>query len=105
MSVAGTNRSSFRSTTGGVMTDEVGAISGELELLTRVMPDGGVVEAMVRYAGAQDLYTVSGSPLHAVSAHPDQAEHCAAHERILETLTTPGRVESGNEMPVDLLDG
>jgi hypothetical protein len=35
----------------------------------------------------------------------DQVEHHAAHERILETLTTSGRVESGNEMPVDLLDG
>jgi hypothetical protein len=45
-----------------------------------------------------------GSPLRAVSAHPDQVEHRAAHERILETLTTPGRVESGNEKPIDLLD-
>ncbi len=106
MSVAETNCSSFRSTTGGVMTDEVGAITGELELLTRVTPDGGGIEAMVRYAGAQDLYTVSGSPVHAVSeSSPDQVEHRAAHERILETLTAPGRVESGNEMPVDLLDG
>ncbi len=87
------------------MTDEAGAITGELELLTRVAPDGIGIEAMVRYAGGQDLYTVSGSPVHAVSEHPDQVEHRAAHERILETLTTPGRVESGNEMPVGLLDG
>jgi hypothetical protein len=87
------------------MTMEVGAITGELELLTRATPDGGI-EAMVRYAGAQDLYTVSGSPVRiaTLSEHPDQAEHRAAHERILETLTTPGRVESGNEMPVDLLE-
>ncbi|MDQ3942155.1 MAG: hypothetical protein M3254_03520 [Actinomycetota bacterium] len=103
MSVAETNWSTFRSTTGGVMTEEVGAITGELELLTRLTPEGGIV-AMVRYAGAQDLYTVSGSPLRAVSAHPDQVEHRAAHERLLETLTTPGSVESGNEMPVDLLE-
>jgi hypothetical protein len=87
------------------MTNEAGAITGELELLTRVTADGIGIEAMVRYAGAQDLYTVSGSPVHAVSERPDQVEHRAAHERILETLTTPGRVESGNEMPVDLLDG
>ena len=86
------------------MTEEAGAITGELELLTRVTPDGGGIEAMVRYAGAQDLYTVTGSPVHAVSERPDQAEHRAAHERILETLTTPGRVEGGNEMPVDLSD-
>jgi hypothetical protein len=105
VSVAETNWSSFSSTTGGVMTEEVGAITGELELLTRLTPDGDGIEAMVRYAGAQDLYTVSGSPVHAVSAHPDQVEHRAAHERILETLTTPGRIESGNEKPVELLDG
>ena len=97
--------SAFVSTTGGVMTEEAGSITGELELLTHVTPDGGGIEAMVRYAGAQDLYTVSGSPVYAVSGGPDQAKHRAAHERILETLTTPGRVESGNEMPVDLLDG
>ena len=86
------------------MTDEVGAITGELELQTSRTPDGGI-EAMVRYAGAQDLYTVSGSPVRATSEHPDQVEHRAAHERILETLTTPGRVECGNEMPVELFDG
>jgi hypothetical protein len=96
--------STFVSTMGGVMTEEAGAITGELELLTRVTPDGSI-EAMVRYAGAQDLYTVSGSPVHAVSGQPDRVEHRTAHERILEALTTPGRVESGNELPVDLLDG
>jgi hypothetical protein len=41
----------------------------------------------------------------AVSEHPDQAEHCATHKRILEKLTTPGRVESGNEKPIGLLAG
>jgi hypothetical protein len=89
------------------MTDEAGAITGELELLTRVTPDGDGIEAMVRYAGAQDLHTVSGSPVRAatLSERPDEVEHRAAHERILEALTTPGRVESGNEMPVDLLNG
>ena len=88
------------------MTDEVGAITGELELQTRTTPDDSGIKAMVRYAGAQDLYTVSGSPVRAatLSERPGQAEHRAAHERILETLTTPGKVESGNEMPVALLD-
>jgi hypothetical protein len=95
------------STTGGVMTDEVGAITGELELLTRPTPDGSAVEAMVRYAGAQDLYTVSGSPVRPATLQKSfsQAEHRAIHERILETLTTPGARSGGNEMPVDLLDG
>ena len=99
--------STFVSTTGGVMTDEVGAITGELELLTRLTPDGSAVEVMVRYAGAQDLYTVSGSPVRAatLSERSDQVEHRAAHECILEALTTPGAVSGGNEMPVDLSDG
>jgi hypothetical protein len=84
------------------MTEEVGAITGELELLTRVTPDGRGIETLVSYAGAQDLYTVSGSPVYAVSEHPDQVEHRATHERVLEILTTPGRVEGSNEEPVDL---
>lgn len=84
------------------MTDEVGAITGELELQTNATPDGSAVEAKVRYAGAQDLYTISGSPVRTVSERPDQAARRAAHERILETLTTPGRAEGGNEMPVGL---
>jgi hypothetical protein len=86
------------------MTEEAGAITGELELLTRVTPEGGGIEAMVRYSGARDLYAVRGSPGRAVSERPDEVEHRVAHERILETLTTPGRIESGNELPVDLLD-
>lgn len=109
MGIDGTKRSlrsTFVSTTGGVVIDEVGAISGELELQTSATPDGGI-EAMVRYAGAQDLYTVSGSPVRTatLSERPDQAEHRAAHERILETLMTPGEMESGNETQVKLLDG
>jgi len=88
------------------MTDEAGAITGELELLTRVTPDVAV-EVMVRYAGAQDLYTVSGSPVCAatLSEHPDQLEHREIHERILGLLTTPGATSGGNEMPVDLSGG
>jgi hypothetical protein len=86
--------SSFTSTTGGVLTVEVGAITGDLELLTR--PVEGGIEAEVRYAGARDLYTVSGSPL------PTTDTHEKAHEAILQKLTTPGIIEQGNELPVDL---
>jgi hypothetical protein len=41
----------------------------------------------------------------AVSEHPDQAEQCATHKRIMEKLPTPEKIEGGNEMPVELLDG
>lgn len=99
---AGELHSPFSSTAGGVMTDEAGVISGELELLTRPTPDGRGIEAMVRYAGARDLHTVAGSPVRGVSESPDEAEHSVAHGRILDVLTTPGAFEGGNERPVDL---
>jgi hypothetical protein len=95
-------RSLFASTTGGVMTEEAGAITGDLELLTRPTAIGRAIEVLVRYAGARDLYTVSGSPVRAASESPNE-EHQAAHERILRLLTTPGRAdEVGNELPADL---
>ena len=82
------------------MTGEVGAITGELELLTRPAAEQSVVEAMVRYAGSRDIYTVAGSPVPADSAEA----HQDTHEQVLEYLTTPGPVEDFNELPVDLGD-
>jgi hypothetical protein len=84
----------FTSTTGGVLTVEVGAITGDLELLTRPTDSG--IETEVRYAGARDLYTVTGSPVQTTDTH------YKAHQAILKQLTTPGRIEQGNERPVDL---
>ena len=91
-------RSKFVSTVGGVMTEEAGAVTGDLELLTRPA-EAGALEALVRYAGAEEWYTVSGSPL----AKPEGGEDPRAlHEAVLRRLTTPGPVEDGNEQPVDL---
>jgi hypothetical protein len=90
-------RSPFGSTTGGVMTVEAGAITGDLELITRPTTDGNRIEALVRYAGARDLYTVSGSPVPTTNTHADD------HQRILQQLTTPGRVEAAGELPVNLM--
>ena len=103
MTGAGELRSEFASTVGGVTTVEAGAITGHLELITRPTPDGTGIEALVRYAGARDLYAVSGSPVRTVSGAPDRAEHESAHARVLESLTTPGQAEGGNERPTDLL--
>jgi hypothetical protein len=92
-------RSSFASTTGGVMTEEAGAITGDLELLTRPSAaEEGPIDVLVRYAGADEWYTVSGSPVPAGPGDPR-----ASHEAALARLTTPGLVEGGNELPVDLL--
>lgn len=90
-------RSSFASTAGGVMTEEAGTITGDLELLTRPVADG-TLEALVRYAGAEEWYRVAGSPLRT------EEDHHRAHEAALRSLTTPGPVEDGNELPADLSD-
>ena len=82
-------RTTFESTTGGVMTVEAGAVTGELELATRPADDG--LHVKVRYAGAEEWYTVEGSP---VPANP--------HEGVLERLKKPGPVIQGNEMPASL---
>lgn len=82
----------FQSTTGGVMTVEVGAIIGRLEVRTKKTEDG--VAATIRYAEARDWYTVEGSPV-------QDREDC--HERVVERLTTPGRKEGFNEEPTTLL--
>ena len=89
-------RSTFSSTPGGVMTEEAGAITGDLELLTRPGESGGV-EALVRYAGADEWYRVAGSP---TGSHRGNLRR--AHEAILARLTTPGPVVGGNERPADL---
>jgi hypothetical protein len=91
-------RSTFVSTVGGVMTEEAGAVTGDLELLTRPSEAGGSwLEVLVRYAGAEEWYTVTGSPVAAGGG-----DHHALHEAALARLTTPSPVEGGNEQPVDL---
>ncbi len=91
----------FASSVGGVMTEEAGAITGDLELLTRSSSEAGEaqMEVLVRYAGAKEWYTVSGSPLAKPGGNED---YRAWHEEVLARLTTPGRVEGGNEQPVGL---
>ena len=80
------------------MTVEAGAITGDLELCTVLLPEG--VGARVRYAGTGEWYAVKGSP--APPAAFPEADHPAVHRRVLQILTTPGPVEHGNEMPVQL---
>jgi len=86
--------STFTSTAGGVMTEEAGAITGELELLCRPGADG--LDVLVRYAGADEWYTVSGSPVQ-VQGNSDDAPG-----RVVRHLSTPGPVVYGNEKAVTL---
>ena len=79
------------------MTVEVGAITGDLELLT-YPTENNCIEALVGYTGARDQYKVAGSPVTTDSPGPPQA----AHDVILQRLTTPGRIEASGELPADL---
>jgi hypothetical protein len=87
-------RTVFASTTGGVMTDEAGAVTGELELSCR--PDADLLHVLVRYTGAEEWYTVSGSP---VRSRRDSA---GSQRGVIEHLRTPGPIVDGNEKPVSL---
>ena len=87
-------RSTFTSTTGGVMTEDAGAVTGELELLCKPETDG--LHVAVRYAGADEWYTVSGSPVR-IQGNPDDAMG-----RVPEHLSKPGPVVDGNERAVTL---
>ncbi len=84
----------FTSTTGGVMTEEAGAVTGELELLCR--PGAQVMHVAVRYAGADEWYTVSGGPVR-IQGNTDDALG-----RIVRHLSTPGPLVGGNEKAVTL---
>ncbi|MDP8972307.1 MAG: hypothetical protein M3N45_03840 [Actinomycetota bacterium] len=79
------------------MTDEVGAVTGDLEIATRLL-DAGVLDVRVRYAGAEEWYTVAGSPVAPVDRYPT----ADLHDRVLEYLTEPSFVLGGNEEPTSL---
>jgi hypothetical protein len=69
---------------GGVMTEEVGVVTGDLELRTTV--DGaGVVTAKVRYAGAAEWYRLRGGSCKLV----DPQDHAAVHSLLTGVLNRP----------------
>lgn len=70
---------------GGVMTDEVGTITGDLTLKTELTADGAV-QVLVQYLGAAEWYRVTGAP---TSLPPDTTLD-ALHERILNELRRQG---------------
>ena len=76
------------------MTEEAGAVTGELDLLCQ--PEAGGLRVEVRYAGSDEWYTVSGSPIE-FQGNPDDAPG-----RVVRHLSTPGPVVDGNEEAVSL---
>lgn len=68
----------------GVLTDEVGAISGEIELRT-TCDDTGHFRATARYVDTTEWYTVTGAGcvLH------DPRDHQVLHTLLVNILTRP----------------
>ncbi len=69
---------------GGVMTDDVGVVTGELELRTTCTATGEL-SVTVRYAGADEWYTVTGAD---ATLH-DPADTQAVHDILVGVLHRP----------------
>lgn len=82
------------------MTAEAGAVTGELELATRPTDDG--LHVKVRYAGAEEWYTVEGSPIAPENLDLSSTTLNDLHGRVVEHIKEPGPVVSGNEEPTSM---
>lgn len=79
--------STFTARPGGVWTEEVGVITGELEIRT-TCTDNGSMSAQVRYAGALEWYTLTGSTDMRLN---DPGDHDAVHELLVRDLRNSRR--------------
>ncbi|GAA3827937.1 hypothetical protein GCM10022226_55940 [Sphaerisporangium flaviroseum] len=68
---------------GGVMTDQVGIITGDLTVATEVVGDRATIE--VQYTGAEEWYTVTGGPF-TVIGHDGQWVHAAMVRAVAQGL-------------------
>ncbi|MFI1827403.1 hypothetical protein ACH41E_13285 [Streptomyces sp. NPDC020412] len=67
---------------GGVLTDEVGILTGDLTVHTTWA--GGEVRVAVQYSGASDWFTMSGSPTPCQSEDDSRALHQAVVQAVRE---------------------
>lgn len=76
--------STFNATPDGVMTNEVGVISGDLELRT-ICSDDGFLSLDIRYAEAAEWYTLMG---HDYRLH-DPRDATTVHQLLVNVLSRP----------------
>ena len=74
--------SDFSARKGGVMTDEVGTVTGDLTLSTELAEDG-TVRVLVQYLGADEWYRVTDAP----TAVPAGSTLEALHAELLTRLS------------------
>ncbi len=74
--------SNFTAGPGGVMTDEVGVVTGGLTLQTTV-DDAGAIEQLVQYQQADEWYHVTGAPTHLPAGGNIDTVHSAALDRMI----------------------
>ncbi|SDP84216.1 MULTISPECIES: hypothetical protein [Lentzea] len=63
---------------GGVMTDEVGVVTGDLELCTD-LSDDGKLRALVRYEGAEEWYAITGASCVLADPRDHEQVHSLLH--------------------------
>ena len=82
---------------GGVMTDEVGVVTGELTLETALAEDGddGRIQLRVQYRDADEWYAVTGGCF--VVDQPARLDEL--HKAAVELLTEGGQDVSTLEVP------
>ncbi|MEV6671743.1 hypothetical protein [Streptomyces sp. NPDC051162] len=69
---------------GGAMTDEVGVVTGDLTVHTSQRPDGRA-DVRVQYTGADERYTLTGSP-----CPVPLADLKALHQTVLAAIRSGG---------------
>ncbi len=71
---------------GGVMTDEVGVITGEVTLSTEVDDQGGVAQR-VQYKDAAEWYAVTGAPTKLADGQDIDSIHSQAVTQLSRAAT------------------
>jgi hypothetical protein len=77
-------KSTIFTATHGVMTSEVGVITGELELVT-TCDDDGLLTLSITYVGAEEWYTLPGEEYRL----NDPRDHEVVHRMLASVLERP----------------